>query len=82
MIAKVTKRTELGPSRALPTVRQVRFERGTPLRLAQCAQLTLTPDVVWDRDLGSGCASRVAMKNPASRRPAVSRGPSNQPWSL
>ena len=48
MIAKVTQRTELGPFRALPTVRQARIERGMRLGLAQCAQLTLTPDVVWD----------------------------------
>ncbi len=48
-MAKVTKRTELGPLRALPTVRQARIERGTRLGLAQCAQLT--PDVVRDPDL-------------------------------
>jgi hypothetical protein len=45
MIAKVTKRTEFGPLRALPTVRQARIERGMRVGLAQCAQLTLTPDV-------------------------------------
>jgi hypothetical protein len=61
MLAKVTQRTELGPLRALPTVRQARIERGMRLGLAQCAQLTLTLDFVWDRDFGSGCASRVAM---------------------
>jgi hypothetical protein len=66
MIAKVTQRTELGPLRALPTVRQARIERGMRLGLAQCAQLT--PDVVWDRDFGSGCASRVAMMQPANHR--------------
>jgi hypothetical protein len=65
MIAKVTQRTELGPLRALPTVRQARIERGMRLGLAQCAQITLTPDVVWDRDFGSGCSSRVAMMQPA-----------------
>ena len=63
MMAKVTQRTELGPLRALPAVRQARIERGTRLGLAQCAQLT--PDVVWDRDFGSGCDSRVAMMQPA-----------------
>jgi hypothetical protein len=36
--------------------------------LAQCAQLTLTPDFVWDREFGSGCASRVAMMQPADHR--------------
>ncbi len=68
MMAKVTQRTELGPLRALPTVRQARIERGMRLSLAQCAQLTLTPDFVWDRDFGSGCASRVAMMQPADHR--------------
>jgi hypothetical protein len=67
-MAKVTQRTELGPLRALPTVRQARIERGMRLGLAQCAQLTLTPDFVWDRDFGSGCASRVAMMQPADHR--------------
>jgi len=33
--------------------------------LAQCA---LAPDFVWDRDFGSGCASRVAMMQPADHR--------------
>jgi hypothetical protein len=56
-MVKMTQRTELGPLRALPTVRQARIERGMRLGLAQRAQLTLTPDVVWDRDFGSGCAS-------------------------
>ena len=60
MMAKVTQRTELGPRRTLPTVRQARIERGMRLGLAQCAQLTLRPDFVWDRDFGSGCASRLA----------------------
>jgi hypothetical protein len=32
MIAKVTQRTELGPLRALPMVRQARIERGMRLR--------------------------------------------------
>ena len=68
MIAKVTQRTELGPLRALPTVRQARIERGMRLSLAQCAQLTLTSDVAWDRDFGSGCASRVAMMQSADHR--------------
>jgi hypothetical protein len=68
MLAKVTQRTELGPLRALPTVRQARIERGTGLSLAQCAQRTLTPDVAWDRDFGSGRASRVAMMEPADHR--------------
>ena len=35
MIAKGTQRTELGPLRALPTVRQARIERGMRLGLAQ-----------------------------------------------
>jgi hypothetical protein len=43
-------------------------KRGMGLGLAQCAQPTLTPDVVWDRDFGSGCASRVAMMQPADHR--------------
>ena len=68
MIAKVTTRTELGPSHALPTVRQARIERGMRLGLAQCAQLTLTHDFAWDRDFGSGGASRVAMMQPADHR--------------
>jgi hypothetical protein len=63
MMAKVTQRTELGPLRTLPTVRQARIERGMRLGLAQCAQLT--PDFVWDRDFGSGSASCVAMMQPA-----------------
>ena len=50
MMAKVTQRTELGPPRALPTVRQARIERGMRLSLTQCAQLMLTPDAAWDRD--------------------------------
>ena len=62
----MTQRTELGPLRALPTVRQARIERGMRLGLAQCAQLT--PDSVWDRDFGSGCASRVAMMQSADHR--------------
>jgi len=66
MMAKVTQRTELGPLRTLPTVRQARIERGMRLGLAQCAQLT--PDFVWDRDFGSGCASCVAMMRPADHR--------------
>jgi hypothetical protein len=68
MIAKETKRTELGPLLAWPTARHARVERGTCLSPAQCAQLTLTPDVVWDRDLGSGCALCVAMMQPADHR--------------
>jgi hypothetical protein len=28
----------------------------------------LTPDVAWDRDFGSGCASCVAMMQPADHR--------------
>jgi hypothetical protein len=35
---------------------------------AQCAQLTLTPDVVWDRDFGSSCASCVAMVQATDHR--------------
>jgi hypothetical protein len=50
MIAKVTQRRELGPLRALPTVREARIERGMRLSLAQCAQLTLTSDVAWNPD--------------------------------
>ena len=61
MMAKVTQRTELGPLRALPTVRQARIERGMRLGLAQRAQLTLTPDFVWDRDFRSGCDYEVAV---------------------
>ena len=68
MMAKVTQRTELGPLRALPTVRQARIERGMRLGLAQCAQLTLTSDVAWNRDFGSGCASCVAMMQATDHR--------------
>ena len=68
MMAKVSQRPELGTLHALPTVRQARIERGMRLGLAQCAQLTLTPDFVWDRDFGSGGASRVAMMQPANHR--------------
>ena len=50
MIAKVTQRTELGPLRALPTIRQARIERGMRLSLAQCAQLMLALDVVRSDD--------------------------------
>ena len=35
---------------------------------AQCAQLTLTPDVVWDRDFGSSCASCVAIVQATDHR--------------
>jgi len=38
------------------------------LSLEQCAQLTLTSDVAWDRDFGSGCASCVAMMQPPDHR--------------
>ena len=41
---------------------------GIRLSPAQCAQLTLTPDFVWDRDFGSGCASCVAMMQSADYR--------------
>jgi len=68
MMAKVTQRTELGPLRALPTVRQARIERGMRLSLTQCAQLMLASDVAWDRDCGSGGASCVAMMQPADHR--------------
>ena len=68
MLAKVTQRTELGPLVALPTVRQARIEHGMRLGLAQCTQLTPTRDFAWDRDFGSGCASRVAMMQPADHR--------------
>ena len=54
MIAKVTKRTGLRPSCALPMARHAGVERGMRLSLAQCAQLTLTSDVAWNRDFGSG----------------------------
>ena len=46
MIAKVTQRTELGPSRGLPTARHARVERGSR-SAGPCAQLRLAPDVVW-----------------------------------
>jgi hypothetical protein len=35
---------------------------------AQRAQLTLTPDVVWDRDFGSRCASCIAMVQATDHR--------------
>ena len=38
------------------------------LSLAQCAQLTLTSDVAWEQDVGSGGASCVAMMQPADHR--------------
>ncbi len=72
MMPKVTQRTELGPLRTLPTVRQARIERGMRLGLAQCAQLRLTPDFVWDRDFGLGCAPPVA--SPTSK-PSISNSP-------
>ncbi len=46
------------------------IERGMRLSLAQCAQLRLTPDVVWDRDFGSSCASCVAMVQATDHREA------------
>ena len=49
MIAKVTQRTELGPSRGLVTARHARVERGSWVRSAQCAQSRLAPDVVWNQ---------------------------------
>jgi len=49
MIAKGTQRTELGPSRGLPTARHARVERGSRVRPSQCAQLRLAPDVVWNQ---------------------------------
>ena len=52
MMAKVTQPTELGPLRALPTVREARIERGMRPSFAQCAQLTLTSDVAWEPDFG------------------------------
>ena len=75
MMAKVTQRTELGPLRALPTVRQARIERGMRLSLAQCARLTLTSDVAWDRDFGSGCDYEVAV---AARQISAKRGLSSR----
>jgi hypothetical protein len=42
MMAKVTQRTELGPLRALPTVRQARIERGMRLGLALSFLKTLS----------------------------------------
>jgi hypothetical protein len=45
MLAKATKRTELGPLRALPTAPRAQFEGGNRSSSAPCAQLT--PDVVW-----------------------------------
>ena len=68
MIAKVTQRTELGPSRGLPTARHARVARGGRVRPAQCAQLRLASDVAWNRDFGSGGASCVAMMQPADHR--------------
>jgi hypothetical protein len=41
MIAKVVKRAELGPLRALPTVRHARNERGIRLSPVQYAQLRM-----------------------------------------
>ena len=76
-MAKVTQRTELGPLRALPTVRQARIERGMRLGLAQCAQLTLTPDFVWDRDFRSGCDYEVAV---AARQISTRRYRGSRRW--
>ncbi len=47
MMEKVAQRTELGPLRALPTVRQARIKRGIRHSPTCSAQLTLTSDVVW-----------------------------------
>jgi hypothetical protein len=41
MIAKVAKRIELGPLRALRTARHARVDRGIRLSPAQCAQLCM-----------------------------------------
>ena len=68
MIAKVTARTELGPSRACRRLDMRESLCGMRLSPAQCAPLTLTPDVVWDRGFRSGCASCVAMMQPADHR--------------
>ena len=65
MIAKVTARTELGLSHACRRLYMLESLCGIG---HSPAQLTLTPDVVWDRDFGSGCASRVAMMQPADHR--------------
>ena len=35
---------------------------------SQCAELTPTPDVAWDPEFRSGCASRVAMMQSADHR--------------
>jgi hypothetical protein len=67
MIARLTKRTELGPPRALPTVRHARVDRGIRLSPPP-VRAQFTPDVVWDRDFGSGCVSCVAMMQPADHR--------------
>ena len=58
MIAKVTKRTEPEPSRALPRARHVRVKCGIRLGLAQRAQRTFTTDVVW-RETFAQAACRV-----------------------
>jgi len=54
MIAKVTARTELGPSRACRRLDMRESLCGMRVSPAQCAPLTLTPDVVWDRGFRSG----------------------------
>ncbi len=54
--------------RCVPTARRARVEHGIGHSSAQCAQHTLTPDVVRDGDFGLGCASCVAMMQPTDHR--------------
>jgi hypothetical protein len=66
IVTSSTKRTELGPHvrHRRPDVRQsLCGMRLSPVQYAQ-----LTPDAAWDRDVGLGCASCVAMMQPADHR--------------
>jgi hypothetical protein len=59
MPARMTKRTELGPPRALPTARHLRVKRGIRFGPAQRAQLTLAADVRCGTETLAQAARRV-----------------------
>ena len=58
MIARLTKRTELEPSRAYVTARNARAKHGICLCAAQCAQLRLMPEVRCGTETLAQAASR------------------------
>ncbi len=62
------------PADRTPTLTCV-ADRGNRLSSAQCAQLT--PDVVWDRDFGSGCDYEVAV---AARQISTRRYRGSRRW--